>query len=172
MRRATRVGSSQLAGANGDVDALFDQVGALVAEHELEPNLGIRGEELGDQLHPEDVEEVGRRRDANLPARHLAALTQLLRGFGQSLDLVGTARVERRTGVGQGELARGALHQAQTQLLLELLDAAARGVGRHAEPPCGRCEAAGANHLDEQRHVVEIQHDCSMVGRLKSRSAG
>jgi len=49
-----------------------------------------------------------------------------------------------------------------------------RGLAVFAGMPSRLAAAAklpARNHLHEQRHVIQIQHDCSTVGRLKSRSA-
>ncbi|MOA48179.1 hypothetical protein D3C78_1708920 [compost metagenome] len=60
--------------------------------------------------------------------------------------------------MGQREFAGRALQKSRFQLRLQLLDPSADGVGRHAQAPGGFGEAAAADHLDEQRNIVEIEH--------------
>ncbi|EGD16591.1 hypothetical protein XGA_0997 [Xanthomonas hortorum ATCC 19865] len=61
-------------------------------------------------------------------------------------------------GVGEGELAGGALHQARVQLRFQLLHAPAHAVGCSAQPARGFGKAAATHDLHIQRDVIEIDH--------------
>jgi hypothetical protein len=144
--------------AQGDVDALVDDVHAPVADQQLHPHLRIPRQELGQQ--PGHV--LLRHADGHADADHAARLGaepihDFMCGLGFGQHGLGVA-VDAVAYVGHGEAARGALQQAHAQVGFELADATAQPRFRNAQRALGRGEPAVVDHHREVIEVVEVVH--------------
>jgi hypothetical protein len=144
--------------ANGDVNALGNQIGFGVIEHKVQPNPRMCRQKAGQPLHREEVEEVSRGGHTHQATGLPAARHQFLACVHKPIHRAGATFVEGQPGTGECQVAGGALHQPGTQLGFELLDATAHGVWWHAQAPCRLGKAAAAHHLHKHGDVVQIQH--------------
>ena len=67
--------------------------------------------------------------------------------------------VEALAGIGQRQLARGAVQQRQASIVFQLTDMLADGRGRHVELAGGRAHAAALHHGGKNGHASEIFHE-------------
>ena len=157
-RLAIRLEFLQLADPDREIDPFLDQVDERVGHAEIDPERRIAGQELGQGRG--DVQAAERHRRAQ--AEHAARLGLELRDREPGVVDLGqdplAALVIEPPGLGQAELARGAVEQAHAELVLERADAARHRRGRQAQTARGRGEAAAFDHLGEQAHAGEGVH--------------
>src|ERR1700730_6065580 len=145
-------------GAKGRVDLRGYQSGLGIAEHKIEPDQPMGGEKFSDPLDREEFKEIGWRRRAQQATGRLAACHQLLPRIDQPVDRAGTTLMKGLAGAGECELAGRALHQPRAQAGFEPLNAAAQGVGGHAQPSRRLGKAAAADHLHKHGDFVQVEH--------------
>lgn len=98
--------------AQGDIDALFDQIDAPVGKLEIDLNLGIAREKVDHRRHQENPPDGGRAGDAHRPARFGMA------GIGDGFQFVDfgehvlAAQQAGLAGIGQAQAAGGPVQQA------------------------------------------------------------
>ena len=157
------VGQRRGVAADGDVEALVQQVDEAVADVQPELDLRIGGEQ---RRQPRRELELRHRHRGGHPdqADRLGEAAAHDRLGGLGLDRRGAgAVVERAPDLGQREAARAAVDQPRAEPGLELGDPLADRRLRRARDPGGRGEAAALDGEDEGAQVVEIQHPAMSV---------
>ncbi|MNE65876.1 hypothetical protein D3C80_1613960 [compost metagenome] len=96
--------------------------------------------------------------DAQLTHRRIAQLGQALLGLLGQRQYLGTAPIEGGAGLGQGQLAGGAVQQADLGAVLQLANLLADRRGRHAQHLGSRDHGAAIDHGGEDRHALELLH--------------
>ncbi|EGD19863.1 hypothetical protein XGA_1491 [Xanthomonas hortorum ATCC 19865] len=121
------------------IDALGDQVGLAIAEHEFQAHARMRGEKFA---HPFDAKKIQATRLCPAEVSPSTASAQRSKKACPA-----SVRVSLRV-----------LHQARVQLRFQLLHAPAHAVGCSAQPARGFGKAAATHDLHVQRDVIEIDH--------------
>jgi hypothetical protein len=70
------------------------------------------------------------------------------------------------TGIGEGQLAGGALQETHAEARFQLGHAARQAGLGDAQGPPGGGESAAVDHLGEVEHVVQVAHCRPMVGTI------
>ncbi|EAZ60671.1 conserved hypothetical protein [Pseudomonas aeruginosa 2192] len=153
-----QAGVGEIADAYRQVDALGDQIDALVLEEQLQAQLAVvlqqRFQRLGDQR----AGEPHRRRQAQLTHRRIAPFAKPPLGFlGDRQHLRATA-IERLAGLGQGQPAGGAMQQSDLGAALQLADLLADCRRGHAQALGRGCHRALVHHSGEDRHAFQRIH--------------
>ena len=79
-------------------------------------------------------------------------------------------RINRVSGFGEAELARGAIEEPRGQCPLEPGHVLACGRSRHTEAPRRGRETAGLHDLGENQHIERIEHACDSFDRFTQQS--
>ena len=146
------VGVIESAGAQNRQIEIFNRGNQRRIHRDVQHHLGITAPELGHQ-RCQDVHCHHRLRvDAQQPCQ----LIGLLAGGGLGLnhiveDLPGSEQIGL-PGLGQRYLARCALNQPRTQMLLQVSHQACHRRGRHVHRPCSRRKATFVDDLQKHTH--------------------
>src|SRR3569833_2877993 len=141
-----------------DVEAVVDQVDDLVGGLELDVDLGVLGEEAGDDVAEPAGREVDRRRDPQPAARGRLHVGDELLGLAHVVDDALAALVVHLADIRQRELAGRALDQPDAEARFELGQLPADRRFRQAEGVRRTGKALGFGDLREDDDVVEV-HD-------------
>ena len=147
--------------AQGDVDVFVEQVEAAVRDEQLHAYARVVGEEARQAGGDEVLGDLHRCAQAHDAARFGALARDGVfggAGFGEHGLAVGE---ELAADFGDGELACGALHQHDAEVVLELGHAPAQARLGDAERAPGGGESAVFGHGGEEGEVVEVAHDRS-----------
>ncbi len=144
--------------AQGHVVAFIDDVHAAVADVQLQADLRVLLEELGQQLGQLHLRQrdghAGTHDAARLGAETIDHLARSL-GLGQHGLCVA---VHAGADVGNGEAARGALQQAHAQVGLKLADTAAQARFGDAQGTFGGSETTVVDDHGEVVQVIQVMH--------------
>ena len=153
-----QAGVVKAADTDRQVDALLDQVDLLVVEQQgqTQPAVGAQQRRQGVAQRPSGKAHRGG--DAQLAHRRVAQLGQALFGLAGQLQHLGTATVEGGSGLGESQLAGGAMQQADSRALLQLADLLADRRGGHAQRLGGGHHGAALDYGGEHRHAFQLFH--------------
>ena len=148
----------QFADADREVEAFADDVDEAVGQVEIELDLGILGQEVRQVGRDVQPAERRRRRHLEQAARlGVAAADEILRLLDQAQDVDDALEVAF-AGLGQRQLAGGALEQARPEPLLEQADALGHDGGRQAHLAAGGRHVAGAGDACENVEIADGGH--------------
>ena len=148
----------ELAVADGDVDAAFQQVLVAVGDHHLHPQLGVARMELGQQRRDDDHRERQRSLHAQQPGGLEHGLVDRALGFLHLGQQRLAAAVEGLAHVAEEQPARVALHQPRREPLFQRREMPAGGSVRQAQRLGRAREAAELGHLHEQLDLGPTIH--------------
>jgi len=145
-------------GAEGEVDAVFDQVELVVGEAQLDIGLRVQGQKVDHGADEEVTAKTNRGRNADRARRLRPRLRKTqVRLLDRPQPLAALLIVET-PGIRQVEAACGALQQPHTDLTLERGDTAADGCLGHGQQASCSGEAAGFDDAGKYDDIVEIDH--------------
>ncbi len=145
--------------ADGEIDALLDDVDNHLVEGEVHLHFRVLPQEAVDDGHQIGHAKGHRRVDAQ------GALHLLLDGadaMAQVVDLLEyrhAAGVELRAGLRQVDAPRRAVEQPRTQPLLQHLHVLGRSRRRNAKMPCSFCKAAVSRDAGKYCHHHQLVHE-------------
>ncbi len=113
---------AQGADADGEIEAFLDQIDIAVGQMQIERQLRMLGQEVGQCRRDMRQPESARRADAQGAAQRTAERTRGRLGFLQFGQQGFAAGQVRATRLGQADLARGPLQQAHAQPRFERCD--------------------------------------------------
>jgi hypothetical protein len=147
----------QLSAADGDIDALLDQVHDPVGKVEIEADLGILRHEL---RQDRDEEVVGDHRagDTDAAARRLARAHEALMRVVEIIEDAPAALMEGAAFLGQAQAAGGALDEPDAELVLQLRHRLPNSRRRQAKHPPRRDEATEIGRAHERGQAGETIH--------------
>ncbi len=152
----------RLPGAQRDIHPLLHQIAPLIGDQHLQRHLGIAPLKLNIAFGQQRGANARRAGDAQPPAGVLPQPCDRLFGTLTGLQQFLTMNQVTFTGKGQAQLARGAIEQPQTQLLLQLANALTDARFWQAGALGRRGKTAAARHQRKQRHILQLlKHDCS-----------
>jgi hypothetical protein len=155
-----------VAHADREIEALLDEVDITIVEIELDRNVGISREIIGDR----ESEETRPARHRRAHPKHAAG--RRLQIAGRALRLFHVGENAERTFViilsdfGHADAARGAIEEPHTEPLFKRLNMGAYHCGRHAQPARRARKAAGIDDFDKYRHSAETIHAASHNDRM------
>lgn len=162
-RRCTELSRDQardgeLAVADGDVDAILDEVRAAVGGVDLDAHVGVPPEELGETRHDVKGAEARGRADAHQPRGRSEATPDPGLGGVEIGDEPRCRLEEIASGLGERDLSRRSHQQLRTQMGLERRDLLADR--RLSDPELTRDgrEASALDDADEDPDGVESVH--------------
>ena len=155
-RAPDQVALLRLAGPDGDVGRAHGDGDLLVAEHQLDADVGIELEELAQALRDPHGAEPDRRGDAQI-ARRLGGGVGQQRLGGRELVHDLARRAEQHLALlGQHEAARVAVEQRDLQLLLQRRHLPADSRLAHAQRFTRMGEAAGLGGGMKDAELVPV----------------
>jgi hypothetical protein len=155
--RATRLESGRLPARRAMSTARLDQVHQRVVQQQLQRE-PAGGGARGAKGPGQQAAEADGRGNAQLALRLVAVAFQRLLGRARGSHHRGAALDVARAGLGERELAGGAVQQRQAQRAFELAQMLADGRGRHAQAPRGGGQRARRHHLGKDGHALELVH--------------
>jgi len=155
-QRQVRVLERRDSDSKRDIDALFNDINPAVGRLQRNADLGIGSEISAENIGHSAMKEAGRATDPNDPARRRQCLIDRVLGrFGLGNQRHAVA-VEGGACFGQGQLARGAIEQADAELLLQRTNPPTQLRGLHAERQAGSRVAAEIHDSGEKVEVIQI----------------
>jgi hypothetical protein len=148
--------------------ALLDQIHDPVADPQIDPHLRMA---LHEQRQQPAQHRLRQRHRAGHAQRAAGLALRQRHGLQCRLGLLahrGAVAVALLAGLGQRQLAGGALQQPHTEPGLEFRHPARQSGFRQPERPCRRRKAAVVDHLGEEQQFVQVLHRASI--RLISRT--
>jgi len=148
----------KLSDAQGEIDAVLQQIDEPVRQAEFDPRRAI-GVEIGvDERHDMHPAEQPRRRDPEPPGRD-SGLTGNVPDSVLEIGQDATQMLrEAHSGIGQRQLAGRALKQANAESRLELTDRPAGSGGRLSDAAGGGGERPVVDDRKEQRQGIDAIH--------------
>ena len=140
------------------VVAFFEDVGEGVGQLQIQVDLGIALAIAGETLDQVVLAEAGHGVDAQPAARHGQGVTSLGVGFVEVGEDTLAAHQVAFAGLGQAQLAGGAVQQPGLQVLLQLADRPRHIGGGEFQLARGGGEAAGLGHAGEGAQIEEMIH--------------
>ncbi len=151
-------GILQLADADGEVEALADDVDEIVGELHIELDVGIAGEEGADIRGDVHAGEDRRHRDLQQAARLGVAAAHEVLGLLAKAEDVDDALEIPCAGLGQRQMPGRALEEPRPQAVLQLADALRHDGGRQPHLTSRRGHVAGAGDACEYLKVADGGH--------------
>ena len=146
------------AAADGDVEALADDVGETVIERQRNPDVRVAPRESRDEGRNPSPSDRRRRRDSEIAARVAGAVPDALLERANALENPRRLRCIFASRVGQRLAPRCPQREPDVKPPLQPRDRVRHNRGRDAEPPRRSREAALAGDDDERLHVFDRAH--------------
>ena len=146
------------AAADGDVEALAEDVGETVIERQRDPDVRIALREIRDEGRDPSSSDRRRRRNSEIAARVARAVPDALLERANALENPSCLRRIFASRVGQRLAPRRPQREPDVKPPLEPRDRVRHNRGRDAEPPRRSREAALAGDDDERLHVFNGAH--------------
>ena len=136
------------------VDAVGNEIGGAVVEHQVEPDVGKLRVKAAQQRRDHLAAEADGGRNAQLAARRAAAqFAHLFHRLHDAVDAGPAVFIKQFALGGQGGAARGAQEQTRIELGFKLLHAAADGGAADAQPLRRLGKTAFVDHRDKGHHA-------------------
>ena len=145
----------QLAEADRQIDALFDQIDIVVVQAQVDRDVGIGDEIIGDRRRQLMRAERHRRGHPEQAARRGLKVAGGAFGVFHFIEDAQAALIVILPDLGGADAARRAIEQPHAEPFLERADMFAHHGRRHIEVPSRRGKARGLDDFGEYRHSDE-----------------